>query len=85
MNGLNERLQIRRKMGWNLWRVLLWPFAAVWRLVTTVVKLVGRVAMLVSGMVMMIVGVLLTMTVIGAFIGIPLATLGFLLVLRSLF
>jgi hypothetical protein len=85
MNGLHDGLQIRHEQGGNLWRLLMWPFAMVWRLVITVVKLVGRVAMLVSGMVMMIVGVLLTMTVIGAFVGIPLATLGFLLILRSLF
>ncbi len=86
MNRHNNRgLQIRRKQEWNLWRVLLWPFVAVWNLITGTIRLIGRIVMLVIGMVIMIVGVLLTMTVIGAFVGIPLATLGLLLVLRSLF
>jgi len=41
--------------------ILLWPFYAIWRLLTLILNLIGRV------------------------IGIPLASLGFLLLIRALF
>lgn len=65
--------------------ILLWPFVALWTLVATIIQLVGRVLAFVIGLVFMIAGALLTVTVIGAVVGIPLAVLGLLLVMRSLF
>lgn len=64
---------------------LLWPFWAIWKLVTLTLALVGRLAAFAIGVTLMLVGGLLTVTVIGAFVGIPLAALGLLLVVRSLF
>jgi hypothetical protein len=63
----------------------LWPFWAIWRLVTWVVLLAGRLVAVVLGLVLMLAGFLVSLTVIGAVIGIPLAILGFLIVLRGLF
>jgi hypothetical protein len=40
---------------------------------------------IVLGLVLMVVGVLLSLTVIGAFLGIPLAVFGVLLVFRGIF
>ena len=64
---------------------LLAPLYALWRLVTFVLSATGRLVCAVLGVVLMVVGVALTLTVVGAPLGIPLAILGFLLILRSLF
>ena len=63
----------------------LWPFWAIWRLLATMVELTGRLVAVVLGLVLMVVGALISLTVIGAVIGIPLILIGFLLVLRGFF
>lgn len=63
----------------------LWPFALLWGLVTTVLKLVGRILCAVLGLALMMVGVLLMMTIVGAWVGVPLAVFGLLLLVRALF
>jgi hypothetical protein len=63
----------------------LWPFWALWRLVATIVGITGRLVAVILGFVLMLVGVILTVTLIGMIIGVPLIILGFLLVLRGLF
>ncbi len=65
--------------------ILLWPFYAIWRLLTFMLSVVGRLICSVLGIGMMIAGVLITMSVVGAPLGIPLASLGFLLLIRALF
>jgi hypothetical protein len=65
--------------------LILWPFVALWRLVVLIVELTGRLVAVVLGGVLMIVGVVVSLTIIGAIVGIPLAILGFMLVLRGLF
>ena len=65
--------------------VLLWPFYALWRLLTYILSATGRLVAAVIGVVLMIVGLLVAATVVGAPLGIPLALLGFLLLLRSIF
>jgi len=65
--------------------ILLWPFYAVWRLLTFVLNIVGRLLCALLGLGLMIGGVLVTLSIIGAPLGIPLAALGFLLLVRSLF
>jgi len=63
----------------------LWPFWAIWMLVATIVEMVGRFLAIVIGLVFMLVGVLVSLTIIGAIVGIPLAIIGFLLVVRGIF
>ncbi len=65
--------------------ILLWPFYAIWRLLTFILNLAGRLICSILGIGIMIAGVAITMSVIGAPIGIPLASLGFLLLIRALF
>jgi hypothetical protein len=65
--------------------MLLWPFWLIWRLVTGIFVLTGRLLAAVLGLVLMIAGVLVTLTVVGAIIGIPLIIFGFLLVIRGFF
>ncbi|HNR66826.1 MAG TPA: hypothetical protein PKN04_02255 [bacterium] len=64
---------------------IFWPFRALWRLLTSLLKLVGRLAILLIGLSLCIVGCLVSFTVIGAVIGVPLAATGFLLMARGLF
>lgn len=63
----------------------LWPFHALWRLLSFVLNLTGRLLCGVLGLVFLLVGGVLTMTVIGAVIGVPLGLFGFLLMLRAIF
>jgi len=64
---------------------LLWPFAAVWKLLATILVITGRVLGIILALGLMAVGVALTMTVAGAPVGIPAAILGLLLMIRSVF
>jgi hypothetical protein len=64
---------------------ILWPFEALWRLLTLILEFTGRLVAIILGIVLMIVGVIISFTIIGAIIGIPLAIFGFLMVLRGLF
>jgi hypothetical protein len=58
---------------------------AIWRLVAGIVELTGRLVAVILGAVFMIVGAIISVTIIGAVVGIPLAILGFLMILRGLF
>ena len=64
---------------------LLWPFVALWKLVAGIITLTGRLVAAILGLVFMIVGVVVSLTVIGAIIGVPLIDFGFLLILRGFF
>jgi hypothetical protein len=65
--------------------VLLWPFVMVWTFVGFVLRAVGRIICAVLGLALMATGVALTLTVLGAIVGIPLAAFGLLLLARALF
>ena len=65
--------------------ILLWPFYAIWRLLTFILKLGGRIVCALIGVAFMAAGVAITITVLAAPIGIPMAAFGFLLVIRALF
>ncbi len=62
----------------------LWPFAAIWNLVAYIVMLTGRLLAVILGFVLLILGVILTVTVIGAIIGIPIGVIGILMIIRGL-
>jgi hypothetical protein len=64
---------------------ILWPFVAIWKLLAGLIRLTGRLAAVVIGAVLILVGGLVSLTVVGAVIGIPLAVLGLLIILRGLF
>jgi len=65
--------------------ILLWPFYAIWRLLTLVLEIVGRMLCALIGIALMVAGTAITITVLAAPIGIPVAVFGFLLVVRALF
>ncbi len=64
---------------------IFWPFVAVWRLVTFILEMTSRLMAILLGVLLMAWGVLISLTVLGAVVGIPLALFGLLLVLRGLF
>ena len=65
--------------------ILLWPFYAVWRLLTFILELVGRLLCAVLGIALIVAGVAVTMTIVAAPVGIAIAVFGFLLLVRALF
>lgn len=69
-----------RKIPWYLW-----PFWALWKLISGIVEFTGRLVAVVLGLVLMIAGVIISLTIIGVIVGAPLALLGLLLTLRGLF
>ena len=69
-----------RRIPW-----ILWPFVAVWRMLTMILALTGRIIFAVLGLVFMAVGVTVSLSIVGAPLGVPLAAFGLLLLVRSLF
>ena len=65
--------------------LLLWPFYAVWRLLTAILALTGRVLCALLGIALIAVGSTVAITIVGAPVGVPIAALGFLLLLRAVF
>jgi hypothetical protein len=63
----------------------LWPFVAIWKLLAVIVEMTGRLLAMILGIVLMLVGGLISLTIIGAILGIPLAIVGFLLFVRGIF
>ncbi len=64
---------------------ILWPFKAFWHLIAAIVLLTGRLLAVVLGAALMLVGVIVSLTIVGAIVGIPLAVIGLLIILRGLF
>ncbi len=64
---------------------LLWPFAMLWHLLAAIVGLTGRFIAMVLGLVFICVGVIVSLTLIGAIVGIPMMIVGLLLFLKGLF
>jgi hypothetical protein len=67
------------------WRWIVWPFKAFWHLIAAIVRLTGRLLAVVLGAALMLVGVVVSLTIVGAIVGIPLAVIGLLIILRGLF
>jgi len=72
--------QATRSISW-VW----WPFMALWRLLSTIVELTGRFVAMVLGLVLMLVGAVVSLTIVGAIVGVPLGVVGLMLFLRGMF
>ncbi len=64
---------------------ILWPFYAIWRVLTFILEVTSRIICALIGLALMAAGVAITVTVVAAPIGIPIAAFGFLLLVRALF
>ena len=65
--------------------LLLWPFYAIWRFATFVLKVVGRILCAVIGLALICAGTAISLSIVAAPIGVPFIALGFLLLVRALF
>ena len=63
----------------------LWPFVVLWKLIAGIVEFTGRFVAMVLGIVFIIVGMIVSLTIVGAIVGIPLAIIGLLMFLRGIF
>ncbi|HAV75734.1 MAG TPA: hypothetical protein DCX53_00105 [Anaerolineae bacterium] len=63
----------------------LWPFAAVWKLLAVIVEMTGRLLAMMIGILLMLIGFIVSLTVVGAIVGVPLGIIGFLLFLKGIF
>lgn len=75
-----EESRARRETPW-----IFWPFVAIWGLAAWVLRLIGRLLAMIIGLVLLVVGLILTSTVAGAIIGIPLMVFGLMLIARGMF
>lgn len=80
MSAVHEDRERRRGVP-----LLLWPFWALWHLLIGIVALTGRLIAVLLGFVLMVAGILVSLTIVGAVIGVPLAIVGLLLVIAGLF
>ena len=65
-------------------RIILLPFLLLWRLACALVKMIGRLAAIALGVVLIVVGLVLSLTILGAIIGIPMMILGVMLLTCAL-
>ena len=70
----------KRQIPWYLW-----PFAAIWKLLAVIVEMTGRLVAMILGIVLFVVGVLVSLTIVGAIVGVPLGIIGLLLFFRGMF
>lgn len=66
-------------------KVLFWPFTAFWKLVGSIMNLTGRLIAVILGFSFLIIGIILSFSIIGGIIGIPLVILGFTMIIRGFF
>ncbi len=64
---------------------ILWPFWAIWQLIAWIVNLTGRMVAVILGFVLIVAGLIISLTVVGAVIGLPMMLIGLLLAVRGLF
>ncbi|MGN0779360.1 MAG: hypothetical protein ACI4MJ_09455 [Aristaeellaceae bacterium] len=68
-----------------LWNLLTWPFQLAASLIGLILSAVGRVTAFVLGLVICGGGVLLSLTVVGAILGVPMVIFGGGLMMKSIF
>ena len=64
---------------------LMAPFVALWNLTAKIFEMTGRLIAVIIGFVLMTVGILLSLTIIGAIVGIPLIVFAVMLMWRGFF
>lgn len=70
----------KKKVPWYLL-----PFWLIWKLVAGIIEFTGRIIGVVLGLVFMITGIIVSLTVVGLIVGVPLIIFGLLLLIRSIF
>lgn len=71
--------------GKFVWLFFTWPILLLWKLVTFTCNAIGILLALFLGSALMVGGYVLTSTIIGALLGLPMMFFGFFLVVRALY
>jgi hypothetical protein len=77
---MHPEVKRRRRIPWYVL-----PFWWIWQLLALIVGMTGRLVAILLGLVLMIAGVLVSVTIVGLIVGIPLILFGVLLIIRGLF
>jgi hypothetical protein len=64
--------------------LLVLPFRLLWWIVRVIVEVTGRLLAVLIGVVLVVAGVILTLTVVGAIVGVPLIAIGVGLILKGI-
>jgi hypothetical protein len=64
--------------------ILTAPFRLIWWLVRTILNVTGRFVAVLLGIVLVVAGVALSLTIVGAIIGIPMILIGAGLILKGI-
>lgn len=65
--------------------LVFWPFKVLWEMLELIIRLTGRLVAMILGAVLVIIGAVLSITIVGATLGIPLILFGCILVMRGFF
>ncbi|NMC13608.1 MAG: hypothetical protein GYA34_12095 [Chloroflexi bacterium] len=77
---MSIHIKKRRRIPWYLL-----PFWWLWQFLAMIVGMTGRLVAILLGLLFMIAGVLVSVTIVGLVVGIPLILLGVMLIIRGLF
>lgn len=66
-------------------RFLFFPFIALGKLVESIIKMTGRLVAVILGLAFLVIGFILSLTIIGAILGVPLIILGLTMIIRGFF
>ncbi len=64
--------------------VFVWLLAMMWRFACAAVKILGRTGAIVVGVLMILIGLMMSLSIVGAIIGIPLAVVGAMFIVCAL-
>jgi len=85
MTTVNHCYQPHRQQHRKGTGLLFLPFVILWRLVNFVLSVMGRLITAAVGFMLIIIGIVISLTVVGAVVGIPLGLVGTLLLIRAIF
>ena len=78
-------MDIYNSKGGRCLKLLLFPFILIGKLIEWTIHLTGRFIAIILGLIILILGLLLSVTIIGAILGIPLLLIGIGLIIRGIF
>ena len=65
--------------------ILTFPFRLIWSIFSAIMEITGRLLAVFIGVLLLVTGMALTVTVVGAILGVPVMIFGGMLLLRGLF
>ena len=66
-------------------KLLLFPFILAFQIVESLLRITGKLIVVLLGFVFTILGIILSLTIIGAIIGIPMTVLGVIMIIKGIF